>query len=140
MDAARIRLASALEWMIAAGFLAATLTVGSLIVRELRTARSPMPVVAEQPADVLPAGVPTRAISVPVLLLLDGKEVRVGDSQSQIATLLGTAAETGRESVERGPIGDRLTRAYEYAGTRFTLVFEPFESRGPLRVAAIYLH
>jgi hypothetical protein len=41
--------------------------------------------------------------------------------------------------VDRGALGERLTRFYEYQGTRFLLVFEPFERRGALRVAAIYL-
>ena len=54
-----------------------------------------------------PAGVPPRAVSVPVLLLPDGKEVRVGETLSQIAQRLGREAEAGRilkqvqEGVER---------------------------------------
>lgn len=141
MDALRARFGSAIEWVVAAAFLVATLVVGSLIVRELRavTNAAPQPVAAAQPA-TLPASVPARAISVPVLLLLDGKEVRVGDTAARIAELLGRGAELGTQAVDRGAIGDRLTRFYEYGGTRFILVFEPFERRGEPRVAAIYLH
>ena len=36
------------------------------------------------------------------------------------------------------PLGERLTRFYEHAGTRFVLVFEPFERKGEPKVAAIY--
>ena len=43
------------------------------------------------------------------------------------------------QSVERAPNGERLTRFYEYAGTRFVLVFEPLRSEGEPRIAAIYL-
>jgi hypothetical protein len=32
-----------------------------------------------------------------------------------------------------------MTRYYEYGGTRFVLVFEPFEQKGAPRIAAIYL-
>jgi hypothetical protein len=51
----------------------------------------------------------------------------------------GRAAESGRQEVERGTLGERLTRFYEYAGSKFIVVFEPFERGGEPRVAAIYL-
>ena len=59
---------------------------------------------------LLPVAVPARAISVPVLLLLDGKEVRVGDPVDAVARTLGRGAEVGRQLVDRGALGDRLTR------------------------------
>jgi hypothetical protein len=134
----RARLGSALEWLIAAAFLVATLAVATLIVRELRT--TPRAAAAPEPsATSMPAGVPTRAISVPVLLLLDGKEVRVGQSVDEVARMLGRSAEVGRQLADRGALGERLTRFYEHNGTRFVLVFEPFERNGVLRVAGIYL-
>lgn len=134
----RARLGSALEWLIAAAFLLATVAVATLIVRELRT--SPRAAAAPQPAvSSLPPGIPTRAISVPVLLLLDGKEVRVGQSVDEVARVLGRAAEVGRQLADRGALGERLTRFYDHNGTRFVLVFEPFERNGGLRVAGIYL-
>ena len=43
------------------------------------------------------------------------------------------------QSIERAPTGERLTRFYEYAGSRFIVVFEPFERNGEARIAAIYL-
>ena len=36
-------------------------------------------------------------------------------------------------------VGVREVRAYQLAGTKFILVFEPFERHGAPRVAAIYL-
>jgi hypothetical protein len=135
----RVRLAPALEWLVAAAFLVATLGVASLIVRELRTSPAAVtPAVVAMPA-ALPAAVPARAISVPVLLLLDGRQVKVGDSVEEVARVLGRAAEVGTQVVDRGALGERLTRYYEHQGTKFLLVFEPFERQGPLRVAAIYL-
>lgn len=134
----RARLGSALEWLIAASFLLATVAVATLIVRELRTAPTAA-AAPEAPVTSLPVGIPTRAISVPVLLLLDGKEVRVGQSVDQVARVLGRSAEVGRQLADRGALGERLTRFYEHNGTRFVLVFEPFERNGNLRVAGIYL-
>jgi hypothetical protein len=137
-----IRIApAALEWALAAAFLACAIGVGVLIVGELRAA--PIPPRATPVARVLsssvPAGVPARAVSVPALPFQDGKQVKVGDSVSAVATTLGRAAEVGRQDVDRGSFGERLTRYYEYDGARFILVFEPFERLGEARLSAIYL-
>ncbi len=136
----RVRVGSAFEWLVAALFLVATLAVATLIVRELRAVPSGA-VIQGPPQTVaaVPAGVPARAISVPVLLLLDGHQIRVGDSADDVAQALGRGAEVGRQLADRGALGERLTRFYEHRGTRFVLVFEPFERKGALRVAGIYL-
>ena len=140
MDALRVRLGSALEWLIAATFLAATLAVGSLILREVRVARPITTPAAARPVAIdSPAAIPAGAVSVPVLPFADGKEIHVGDTVAGVATRLGRAAETGRLEVDRGALGERLSRFYEYAGFRFIVVYEPFERRGEPRVAAIYL-
>jgi hypothetical protein len=145
MDAVRLsgrfRIAPIAEWMIAAAFLFATVAVASLVVRELR---GPSTVLAETPAArplvaPLPAAVPPRAVSVPVLPFLDGKEIRVGQTAGAVAASLGRAAESGRQEIDRGTLGERSTRFYEYAGSKFIVVFEPFERGGEPRVAAIYL-
>jgi hypothetical protein len=144
MDALRVRprfrLAPVFEWVVAALFLVATFAVGSMILRELRPAPTIRSVPAARPLVAsIPAAVPARAVSVPVLPFLDGKEVRIGESVSAVAARLGRAAESGRQEIDRGSLGERLTRFYEYAGSRFIIVFEPFERNGEARVAAIYL-
>ena len=141
MEATRARFGSAIEWLLAAAFIVAVVAVASIVVRELRNVSTAMPVIAreaQRPA-VIPAGVPARAVSVPVLLLPGKKEVRVGDTVSAIAARLGRDAEVGSQVVERARFGERLTRFYEHGGTRFVLVFEPFETGGEPKVAAIYL-
>jgi hypothetical protein len=144
MDAVRLsrfRLAPVVEWLIAAAFLCATIAVASLVVRELQgpaRVRAEAPVARPLVASI-PAAVPARAVSVPVLPFLDGKEIRVGETAAAIAARLGRAAEVGRQEVDRGTLGERLTRFYEYAGSKFILVFEAFEQNGESRVAAIYL-
>jgi hypothetical protein len=137
----RFRLAPVFEWLVAAAFLLATFAVAALILQELRAPT--VRVGASQPARPLaastPAAIPARAVSVPVLPFLDGKEIKVGETFSAVAARLGRAAEVGRQEVDRGSLGERLTRFYEYAGSRFIVVFEPFERDGEPRVAAIYL-
>ena len=142
MEATRVRFASFIEWAVAAAFIVATVAIGSVVVREFRTVNAVTPVIAGEalPAPPVPAGVPSRAVSVPVLLLADGKIIRVGDSLSAIALRLGRQAEVGMPSVERAPNGERLTRFYEHGGTRFVLVFEPFQQNAEPRIAGIYLH
>lgn len=144
MDALRLRTAFRLgpvvEWLIAAAFLSATVAVGSLIVQGLRTPAPARPAQAARPVVTsIPSAVPARAVSVPVLPFLDGKEIRVGETASAVASRLGRAAESGRQEVDRGNLGERLTRFYEYGGTRFIVVFEPFERNGEPRVAGIFL-
>src|SRR5687767_11638413 len=144
MDALRLRTALRLgpvvEWLIAAAFLCATIAVGSLIVQGLRSPAPPRPSQAARPVVTsIPSAVPARAVSVPVLPFLDGKEIRVGETASTVASRLGRAAESGRQEVDRGNLGERLTRFYEYGGSRFIVVFEPFERNGEPRVIGIYL-
>ncbi len=144
MDALRsgtaFRLGPVVEWLVAAAFLCATVAVGSLIVQELRGPVQTRPAAAPRPlVTSLPAAVPARAVSVEVLPFLDGKEIRVGETAAAVAARLGRAAESGRQDVDRGNLGERLTRFYEYGGTRFIVVFEPAERNGEPRVIGIYL-
>ena len=143
MTAIRLRLESALEWGIAAAFLAATLAVASMIFQDLRgpgvLRAAEGPSAAAASVSATPAAVPAGAVSVPVLPFGDGKEIRVGDTAAAVAARLGGGAERGREEADRGRLGPRLTRFYEYAGFRFIVVYEPFERNGEPRVGAIYL-
>jgi hypothetical protein len=137
----RFRIPPAVEWLLAAGFLVSLAAAGTLVVRQLQAespAPDPTPVVRPFTTTV-PPSVPARAVSVPMLPFQDGKEVRVGDSLTAVAATLGRAAENGRQEVDRGRFGERLTRFYEYGGARFILVFEPFEAQSDARLAAIYL-
>jgi hypothetical protein len=134
------RFGPVVEWLVAAAFLCATVAVASLIVQELRAPAPARPATAPRPlVTSVPSAVPARAVSVPVLPFLDGKEIRVGETAAAVASRLGRAAESGRQDVDRASLGERLTRFYEYGGTRFIVVFEPFERDGEPRVSGIYL-
>jgi hypothetical protein len=76
---------------------------------------------------------------VPSLLLPDGRQVRQGDTLEQIASQLGPSCPAGADVVEEGPLGNRITRSCNHAGTRFVIVFAPYERNGPPRVTEIYL-
>ena len=141
MQATRVRFVSFLEWAVAAVVVVAVAALGSIVAREIRTLNAVTPVIAGDtlPDPPVPAGVPSRAVSVPILLLGDGNVVRVGERFEAVAARLAGALEIRPQAVERAPNGERLTRFFEYAGARFVLVFEPFEERGEPRIAAIYL-
>jgi hypothetical protein len=140
MEATRVRFRSIVEWVLAAAFLMLALGVGSMVVREFRTVNAVMPVIArEAPVPLPAAAVPPGTVSVPMLPLSDGNEIRVGDLTSQVAARLTRDDEVGRQSVERAPNGERVTRFYVHGGVRFVLVFEPSEQGAEPRVAAIYL-
>jgi hypothetical protein len=140
MDIRHSRLGGAAEWLVALAFLIATVIVAALIVREMRTVRtapspSAVPPSRDQPAAIIPQG----TISVPSLLLPDGRKVRVGDTLEEVTSLLGPSCQAAVDVVEEGSLGIRITRSCDHAGTRFLLVLQPYERNGPPRVTAIYL-
>jgi hypothetical protein len=141
MEATRRRFESVVEWALAVAFIAALQGLGSVVVREIRTVNPVAPVIAREPPQtpLVPAGVPSRAVTVPMLLLQDGNQVRIGDSIAAITARLGRQAETRVPMADRAPTGERLTRFYDYAGRRFSLVFEAAGTSGEMRIAAIYL-
>lgn len=138
MLATRPRLSSSGEWLTAAAFLAATLLVGSLVVRELRFAPPAFSSPTEQQSSASEA-VPPEAVSVPTLMLGAANEISVGDRADAAVARLDAGVVLVKTEVERGPLGPREVRSYELSGTRFILVLEPFERHAEPRVAAIYL-
>ena len=139
MDAARVRprLAPVFEWAVALLFLLASVVVTLLIVRELRSAPSSVPASPVPPAAETAAPSP-QGISVPSLML-GSVHLRVGDTLPAVTAALGSGVTLTRETKANGPIGQRITRYYNQSGTRFVLVFEPFELKGTARLASIYL-
>jgi hypothetical protein len=137
-EATRTRLSFTGEWLTAALFLAATLVVVVLVVRELRT--TPQGIAASPAPEAAPTAttIPADAVSVPTLML-GTKEIRVGDLEADALARLDAQVRLVKQSTERGPLGERSVRWYQLSGTSFILVFEPFERRGTPRVAAIYL-
>ncbi len=134
MEATRVRFGSILEWLLAAAVFVAVLAVAGAVYRDIGRVRPVVPVLAgEAPARPAPAGLPARSLSVPMLTLRGGGELRIGDAASHVAARLSGAAEVLSESLEPG----RITRFYEALGLRFVIVFEKADGAEP-RVAAIY--
>ena len=140
MEATRARWGSLLEWIVAAVCIIAILALGSIAVHEFRTGAAVTQVIAHEagPPDP-PAAVPSRAISVPVLLLPNGVELHVGDAAADVASRLGRRAEVAVPSIDRSAAGERVTRFYEQGGTRFVVVLEPFAGDAQVRVSALYV-
>ncbi len=139
MEAARSRLGSLLEWLIAAAVIALVLAVASVVWREIRTLTAVTPVIAGAAVVEPPAAVPPRTISVPMLVLADGKEIRVGARLSDVVAAVGQAAQVGADAVERVAGRNRLTRFYDYIGSRFAVIAEPADASADARIVAIYL-
>jgi hypothetical protein len=129
-----------LQWVLAVGFLAGAVVVGANVVREFRAVTGNVTGSAIAAGeDPPPTSVPGGAVSLPVLLFDDGKGIRLGDSATHIAALLGRGAEVGRHEVDGAADGERLTRFYEYRGRRFVLVFTLAASHTDPAIIAIYL-
>jgi len=145
MEVTRARFGSLLEWALAAVCAMAIAGLGSFVIEALRTPRGLVRVnveaaeVGATPAPDPPAAVPPRAVSVPLILLNDGTELRVGEREATIAAKLTRAWQTGVDALERTTTGNRITRAYDDGFRRFLLVFDPPQDATELRLSAIYL-
>jgi hypothetical protein len=140
LDIRRSRLGGAAEWLVAFAFLIATVLVAVLIIREMRAVRTAPTAPAASPSRDEPSpNIPQGAMSVPSLLLPDGRNIRVGDTLAQVNAEVGSSCNAGADVVEEGPLGNRITRPCEHAGTRFVITVAPYERNGPLHVTAIYL-
>ena len=140
MEATRLRFGSMLEWVFAAAFVAGLVALASALLAGVPKVRSVLPIVSGAvPEHETPAAVPPGAVSIPLLHLGQGREVRLGDRLSEVAARLGAASRSAVESLERTASHEDITRFYEYAGTKFVLVFEALEKNAEPHVAAIYL-
>lgn len=127
---------SLVEWLAAMAVAGALVWVGVEGVRPWLVAR---PGSGSIDVDTPPEGVPARAQGVPLLFLMDGTAIRVGDAQADVRGRLGESAEDSPPVTGRGPFGDRLVHAYERQGTRFFVVTERTEPGGLPKVTGIYL-
>ena len=140
MEATLLRFGSMLEWVFAAAFVAGFVLLGSTFLTEFRAVRPVVPVIAgPAPAHETPAAVPPGAVSIPMLHLGDGREVRLGDRLSDVTERIGAASRAAVESLERTATHHDITRVYELAGRKIVLVFEALDLNAEPHVAAIYL-
>jgi hypothetical protein len=139
MDATRVRFGAMLEWVLAAACVAAAVAVAAIGASQFRAVRAVVPVnAAEAPAAEPPAGIPSRAVAVPLLLLNSGTEIKVGDRLGDVTARLRRSSQLLSESRDEVPSGRRLTRFYNDVGVQFMVVFESAPGGDP-RVSAIYV-
>jgi hypothetical protein len=133
----RFRVGSFFEWLAAALGVGALVWVVSVPVQRLMGPGVEAAPIEEAPAT--PAGIPPGATSVPVMYLLDGRQIRHGELHTRLRQLLPDELVTGPVIRDEGPSGERQTRAYMVDGARFFVVCERAMPGGPMRVAAIYV-
>jgi hypothetical protein len=134
----RLRVGSLFEWLLAATGVAVLIWLISVPVqRVIGPQVEAAPVV--EPSTALPPGVPPSAVSVPVMLLLDGREIRAGDSHTRVHNLLPDKLAEGPMHISANGTGERHTRLYVVDGTRFYVVCERTDNSGPMRVLGVYL-
>jgi hypothetical protein len=137
VDERRRSIAPLVEW-IAAAF--AVLGLTWVIFVPIQRAFGPRVEAAITDTDTpAPPGVPGGATNIPVMLLLDGREIRTGDLHTRLDETLPPQLADGPAHLSRGQFGDRHTRAYVVDGARFYVACERLEPGGPMRVAGIYL-
>lgn len=136
MEERRFRVGSFLEWIAAATGVAA---LAWLVVVPVQRAMGPRVEASIDAPAPLPAGVPGGATNVPVVWMLDGREIRHGELHSRLVQLFPDKLLDGPVVRSAGERGERHTRAYLVNDMKFYVVCERSEPGGPMRVAGIYL-
>ena len=140
MDATRRPVGSLVEWLCAVMCAAGVVALLSVAVHEFQSVRPVVPVIAKEIPDSAPAaGIPAGVTRVPLLLLSNRREVRLGETLAGVAERLGTAAQLVSESLEETGAGRRLTRFYNDVGVQFVVVFEAPHAESEPRVSAIFI-
>jgi hypothetical protein len=137
MEERRIRIGSLFEWVAAALGVFGLIWLLSGPVQRIIGPHVEASLV--EPAASLPPGVPSGATSVAVLVLLDGREIRVGELHTRVLQLLPETLLSAPPLRSEGEFGERQTRLYVVNDARFSVVCERGEPGGPLRVSGIFL-
>lgn len=137
MEERRLRVGSVFEWLAAA--LAVVLLVWLVSVPIQRVLGPQVEAALMEAPTAVPPGVPANAASVPLILLLDGREIRQGDLMAQVDALFAEALAEGAPLLSTGELGERRTRAYVTDNARFYVVGERLEPGGPMKVSGIFV-
>jgi len=133
----RLRVGSLFEWLAAA--VGVLLLIWVISVPIQRALGPQVEAALIDPPNALPPGVPVNATSVPLILLLDGREIRQGDLMSHVDARLPASLAEGPPLISTGEFGERRTRAYAADNAGFYVVCERLEAGGPMRVSGIYV-
>ncbi len=127
------------EWAAAAVCVLALIWLVSVPAQRL-LGRNVQAANAEADApNATPRGIPAGATIVPVMLLLDGREIRQGDLHTKLDQMLPANYADGPAERSQTPFGERHTRRYLVNGVKFYVVCERSEPNGQMKVSGIYL-
>lgn len=122
MERTRVRLVEFVEWLVAAACVAAGLMIVAALAGDVHRVTPVVPVIAgAATAPAVPANVLPGSISVPELVLPDGKLLKVGTAAATLDGL-GPQALAGPMAIDRTDAGERESRAYRYSGMEFFVV------------------
>ena len=137
MDERRLRIGSLFEWPPAALGVAGSSGSSRFRFSDLSGPRVDAALVDVR--EKLPPGVPGGTTSVPVMLLLDGREIKLGDLETKVRSLLPQSRLRGPPIVTSA-ISANADLRLRRRGSRFYVVCERAEPGGPMRVAGVYVH
>ena len=127
------------EWVLALGVLAGVVWVGGPVVQRLAPLGSTSVTLVESALPDLPGDVPGDAQSVPLLMLLDGGEVRLGMTEKAFSARPFSRLTAGPVAIEKGVIDDRLVLPFRSGSSRFWVVLDRTEAGQERLVTAIYV-
>ncbi|MDH4062912.1 MAG: hypothetical protein OEW19_00825 [Acidobacteriota bacterium] len=132
---------SLLEWLLALVVLAGVVRVaGPVFGRLFPLSPGPAPVtLVESALPDLPTGVPAGAESAPLMILVDGTEVRLGMTEEELRTGPLSQWMAGPAVVEKGVIGERVILPFRSDRTRFWVVVDRIDTDRAREVTAIYV-
>ena len=127
------------EWVLALGVLVGAVWVGGPVVQRLAPLGSTSVTLVESALPDLPGDVPDDAQSVPLLMLLDGSEVRLGMSEQAFSGRQFSRLSAGPMAIEKGVIDDRMVLPFRMGHSRFWVVLDRTEAGRERLVTAIYV-
>jgi hypothetical protein len=135
----RLRVASLFEWLAAALCVVVVLWVISVPVQRVVGPSVQAAIAEVDVANGTPPGVPAGATIVPVMLMVDGREIRQGDLRSRVDEVLPPQKAAGPAVISSSQFGERHTQMYDLNGAKFYVVCERLEPNGQMKVSGIYL-
>jgi hypothetical protein len=139
VGARRSGISALFEWGAAALCVVALMWIVSVPVQRLFR---PNLQAANTDAEIVndaPRGIPAGATVVPVMLMLDGREIRQGDLHTKLDAILPAKYADGPVERSQAQFGERHTRRYIVNGVKFYVVCERSEPNGQMKVSGIYL-
>jgi hypothetical protein len=135
-----LRVMSLVEWLAAALCAVALIWIISVpIQRALGPSVQAAIAEVDVTSQTTPPGVPAGATVVPIMLMLDGREIRQGDLRSKVDGILPHRFADGPAVISSSQYGERHAMPYLVNGVRFYVVCERFEPNGQMKVSGIYL-